>query len=75
MIDFICASTAAVTGLQALTALYGSDSAVASDQRVQDFAAAMIDPERGNLGRINPSNKLDTIHKLASASGLAITLT
>ncbi|GAX80325.1 hypothetical protein CEUSTIGMA_g7763.t1 [Chlamydomonas eustigma] len=59
----------------ALTAMYGTYSAVAADQKVNALAAAMIDPVRGNLRRINPSNKLDTIDKLASASGLVITLT
>ncbi|GAX80326.1 hypothetical protein CEUSTIGMA_g7764.t1 [Chlamydomonas eustigma] len=60
----------------ALTAKYGTDdAAVAADQSVQNFASTLIDPKGGNVGRINPSNRLDTIDKLAALSAQTITLT
>jgi len=48
-----------------IDAAYPSDKAVADDQEVQAFAAALVSPHGSNLGRINEANQLKTKAQLS----------
>lgn len=58
-----------------IDANYRTDAAVAGDAKIQAWAAAMIDPLGGNLGRITPSNNIRTKRDLTQVVGHMLGLT
>jgi hypothetical protein len=51
---------------------FPTDASVAGDAALQAWAAAMLDPLGGNLGRINEANRLDTRAALHDVLALAL---
>lgn len=54
---------------------YPNDAAVAADQEIQNFAAAMIDPLAGNLVKFSETNRIRTKKELVDIIGFSVSLT